>query len=134
MKYIDLSMDGKRRLEKMFETTRMGVWRALCFKSNSEQSQKIRKVALEMGGRLIHELDVTDGFVPNCQTEIKRNEEGLVEGMVMRYPNGVRIECDRNCATLFVDEKAERRYWNATLSNLYGVAVEAQLLSESLAS
>lgn len=134
MKYIDLNIEDKKRLEKMFETTRMGIWRALCFKSNSEQSQKIRKVALEMGGRLIHELDVTDGFMPNCQTVINIGEGDRVTGMTLRYPNDVRVESDDNSATLFVGGKAERRYWNVTLGNLYKVALEAQLLSESLAS
>ncbi len=134
MKYIDLNIEDKKRLEKMFETTRMGIWRALCFKSNSEQSKRIRAVALEMGGRVIHELDVTDGFVPNCQTIINVDDDDRVTGMTLRYPHDVRIESYDGSATLYVGDKAERRYWNVTLGSLYKVALEAQLLSESLAS
>lgn len=130
MKYIKLSNDQKGSLRKAFNVSQVCIWKALCYKSDSGLSEKIRSAALEMGGRVIHELDVTDGFMPNCCTDFEHGSDG-VRRLVMSYPNGIRLEIDAaaGCATLIVDGEAVRRYWNVTADNLYTVAFEAQQLS-----
>lgn len=133
MKYIKLSNDQKGSLRKAFNVSQVCIWKALCYKSDSDLSEKIRSAALEMGGRVIHELDVTDGFMPNCRTDFIQNAGNII-AVVFTYSNGVRVnvDCTNNSARLLIDNKPERQYWNVTLDNLYNVVFEAQLLSESL--
>lgn len=134
MKYISLDIEHKRELAERFGVTSVCVWMALTYKRNSEQAQAIRAAAIEMGGRVIRELDITDGFCPNCEARISLDGDGCVAGMTLLYPSGVRVEADDDNATLYVGGRAERKYWNVTLGNLYKVALEAQLLSESLSA
>lgn len=133
MKYIKLSNGQKGSLRKAFNVSQVCIWKALCYKSDSDLSEKIRSAALEMGGRVIHELDVTDGFMPNCRTDFIQNAGNII-AVVFTYSNSVRIEvdCTNNSARLLIGNMPERQYWNVTLDNLYKVAFEAQLLSESL--
>lgn len=72
MKYISVSNENKKKLARIFDVTKVAVWKALNFRSDSELSQKIRNVALrEMNGRVIRELDITEGWSPNCETEFQ---------------------------------------------------------------
>ncbi len=133
MKYIKLSNPQKGCLRKIFNVSQVCIWKALYYKSNSDLSEKIRTAALEMGGRVIHELDVTDGFMPNCRTEFD-HESNTIRRMTMTYPNAVRVvyDAEEDSARLFINDRIERQYWFVTLDNLYNVAFEAQELSESL--
>ena len=133
MKYIKLSNPQKGCLRNIFNVSQVCIWKALYYKSSSDLSEKIRTAALEMGGRVIHELDVTDGFMPNCRTEFD-HENNTIRRMTMTYPNAVRVvyDAEEDSARLFIKDRIERQYWNVTLDNLYNVAFEAQELSESL--
>lgn len=134
MKYIKLSNPQKGCLRKLFNVSQVCIWKALYYKTNSDLSEKIRSAALEMGGRVIHELDVTDGFMPNCRIEFDRYSDGILS-VIMTYANGVQLEVldgANSCALLSINGKPKRQYWNVTLDNLYNVAFEAQELSESL--
>ena len=71
MKYITLPIEQRKDLERRFSVTRVCVWLALCYKRDSDLCRRIREAALEMGGRIIRELDITDGFMPNCRTDFE---------------------------------------------------------------
>ena len=131
MKYIKLSNLQKGCLRKIFNVTQVCIWKALYYKSNSDLSEKIRTAALEMGGRVIHELDVTDGFMPNCRTEFD-HKNGTISRMTMTYPNAVRVVYDaaKDNATIYVnDDEAVRTYWNINVDSLCCIAYDAQNLS-----
>lgn len=132
MKYITLPIEQRKDLERRFSVTRVCVWLALCYKRDSDLCRRIREAALEMGGRIIRELDITDGFMPNCRTDFEHDGEG-VRRLVMSYPNGVRLEIDaaKGSATLTAEGRPVLRYWNVTADSLYTVALEAQQLSEA---
>lgn len=130
MKYINVSDDSKKQLARIFDVTRVAVWKALNFKSDSELSQKIRNVALtQMGGRVIRELDITDGYMPNCQTEFEHDVNG-VKTVCSTFSNGVKVllDCYSDCATVTMNGKEVQKYWN--VGGMYAkVLFEAEQLA-----
>ena len=56
---IIINADGKRELAKIFGVSVANVGLALLYKRNSEQSEKIRQMALAKGGRLVEIVEVT---------------------------------------------------------------------------
>ena len=57
---IVLDANGKRELAKIFGITPQNVGLALSYKRNSSQSEKIRKMALQKGGKMVEILEVTE--------------------------------------------------------------------------
>lgn len=130
MKYINVSDDSKKQLARIFDVTRVAVWKALNFKSDSELSQKIRNVALtQMGGRVIRELDITDGYMPNCQTAFEHDANG-VKSVCSTFSNGVQVvlDCYNDCATVTMNGEEVQKYWN--VGGMYAkVLFEAEQLA-----
>lgn len=114
VKYISVTNEAKRKLAQIFDVTNVAIWKALNFKSDSELSQKIRNVALrQMGGRVIRELDITNGWVPNCETTFDHDKEG-VRRVISTFSNDVQVvlDCHQNTATITQRGEELRRYWN----------------------
>ena len=130
MKYINVSNDSKKQLARIFNVARKTVWQALNFKSDSEISQKIRFVALsQMEGRVIRELDITDGYMPNCQTTFEHDANG-VKSVCSTFSNGVQVmlDCYNDCATLTMNGEEVQKYWN--VGGMYAkVLFEAEQLA-----
>ena len=55
---IVLDAKGKQELAKAFGVTVANVGLALLYKRNSEQSERIREMALQKGGRMIEEREI----------------------------------------------------------------------------
>lgn len=113
-KYISVTNEAKKKLAQIFDVTNVAIWKALNFKSDSELSQKIRNVALrQMGGRVIRELDITNGWVPNCETTFDHDKEG-VRRVISTFSNDVQVvlDCHQNTATITRKGEELRRYWN----------------------
>lgn len=131
MEYILVSNDDKKMLERIFDVTRQAVYLALNYKSNSELSQKIRNVALQqMGGRVIRELDITNGWVPNCETTFDHDKIG-VSKVVSTFSNDVQVvlDCHQNTATITQRGEEVRRYWNVAGSGWGNALFAAEQLS-----
>lgn len=131
MKYISVSNENKKKLARIFDVTKVAVWKALNFRSDSELSQKIRNVALrEMNGRVIRELDITEGWSPNCQTEFV-HEGGEVKTIISTFSNDVQVvlDCHREMATITMNGEEVRRYWNVGGPGWGNVLYAAEQLS-----
>lgn len=130
MKYIAISNANKRQLRANHGVSVVAVWKALNFKSDSARSQAIRKEALEqMGGRVIIEMDITDGYQPNCQTVFEHDSNG-VSAVRSTFTNGVEVllDCLEDSATLTMNGAEIQRYWN--VGGMYAkVLFEAEQLA-----
>lgn len=130
MKYISVTNENKKKLARIFDVTKVAVWKALNFRSDSELSQKIRNVAMrEMDGRVIRELDITD-WQPNCQTSFV-HEDGRVTQVISTFSNDVQVVIDgiAESATITMNNEEVRRFWNVTASNWCNVLYLAEQLS-----
>ena len=67
MKYIELSTSKKARICRALGVSRVTLWSALTFQTQSQLAEKIRRMAVQNGGRVMIKLDVTEGFMPNCE-------------------------------------------------------------------
>lgn len=94
----------KRHLCKVFKCSRMLVWKALNFKSDSELARKIRYVALSQLGGTASE-DLQKSVV--CDT----SHEEVERTMTMKFGSRVRLVFDKetNIAKVYVDGKEERK-------------------------
>lgn len=131
MEYILVSNDDKKTLERIFDVTRQAVYLALNYKSDSELSQKIRNVALQqMGGRVIRELDITNGWQPNCETAFEHDKQG-VKRVISTFSNDVQVvlDCHQNTATITQKGEELRRYWNVVGTGWGNVLFTAEQLS-----
>ena len=136
MKYIDLPREQKARLRRVFKVSAVTIWSALTFQTDSDLARRIRGLAMspEMGGRVIDPIDVTDGFMPNCQTDYVRNENGRVKRIIQTFSNGVRVEFDndRCSAVILHDENSVKTYQDVVFRDWGNIVYEAQNLSDSL--
>ena len=131
MEYIYVTNEARKELERIFGVTRQAVYLALNFKSDSETSKKIRNAALhQKGGRVIRELDITDGWIPNCQTDFERDNNG-VSKIISTFSNNVQVvlDCYNNTATITMNGEEVRRYWNAGGPGWGNVLFTAEQLS-----
>lgn len=58
---IEVTPAVRRELMKLFGCSAMNVWRALNFTSESDECRRIRRAAIEKGGRVMN-------WVPECET------------------------------------------------------------------
>lgn len=130
MKYILVTNDEKKMLERIFDVTRQTVYNALYYKSDSEISRKIRNVALtQYGGRIIRVMDVTN-WQPNCETRFEHDQEG-VKRVISTFSNDVRLvlDCHNDTAVITKGEKEIRRYWNVTSVGWGNVLLAAEQMA-----
>ena len=64
MKYIELSTAKKARIRRALGVSRVTLWSALTFQTQSALAEKIRRMAMQDGGRVMSEVDVTNGLMP----------------------------------------------------------------------
>lgn len=130
MKYILVTNDEKKMLERIFDVTRQTVYNALYYKSDSEISRKIRNVALtQYGGRIIRVMDVTN-WQPNCETRFEHGQEG-VKRVISTFSNDVRLvlDCHNDTAVITKGKEEIRRYWNVTSVGWGNVLLAAEQMA-----
>lgn len=138
MKYIDLSREQKARLRRVFKVSTVTIWKALTYQTDSALARRIRTLALsaQMGGQIINPINVTDGFMPNCQTEYVHGDDGQVWCVIQTYSNGVRVEFRSNndaCSAVILHGKDTiKAYDHVVIRDWGNIAFEAQNLSDSL--
>lgn len=109
-KQIEVTKEVREKLEKVFNCTRISVWRALSFESDSDQSKRIRKAAKEMGG-------VTLCIGSECETIHDANGY-----MRQWFGNGAVLEADKHSGHVDVYDRQgiKRNMWeNPTITQLY---------------
>ncbi len=104
---IDLSAEGYKKIEKAFGLGWRTVHNALFFQDKgSDTGQRIRKMALELGGQVMVTL-------PECETFHIHGEHHLME---QRFPSGAVIVVDFSTGDgVLKDSKGRERLRKANL-------------------
>lgn len=111
-KQIEVSKQVRENIEKVFDCTRMSVWRALSFTDNSERSKRIRVYAIKNGGTTL----IT---APECETIHDANGY-----MRQWFNNGALIEIDKHSGHADVYDRFGRKmqeHDNVSIPQLYTI-------------
>ena len=130
MKYIELSTSKKARICRALGVSRVTLWSALTFQTQSQLAEKIRRMAVQNGGRVMIKLDVTEGFMPNCEID----DIGGVQRIIQTFSNGVRVEFDNATCTASIsrDNRAVKTFSDVKVRDWGNIVFEAQSLTDSL--
>ena len=121
MKQIKITPAEREVLQQRFDVGKNYVLQVLSFAKNGPTAEKIRREALQMGGRY-----VDPDFVPNCRIQ-------YISGMIIQtFGANVRLEiCRENGnVTLTKDGKVLDKMENATMAIWNSMAMRAQALAE----
>ena len=126
MKYIELSTSKKARICRALGVSRVTLWSALTFQTQSQLAEKI-------GGRVMIKLDVTEGFMPNCEIDFV-HDIGGVQRIIQTFSNGVRVEFDNATCTASIsrDNRAVKTFSDVKVRDWGNIVFEAQSLTDSL--
>jgi len=79
-RYITVKGGLQKEICRIFNLSKFGAWKALNYESNSPRAYKVRKYALENGGRYEEE-----GLTPNCKIYTS------LYGMIFTFHNGYTV-------------------------------------------
>lgn len=132
MKYIELPTAKKARIRRALGVSRVTLWSALTFQTQSALAEKIRRMALQDGGRVISEVDVTNGFMPNCETGFEHDADG-VRRIIQTFSNGVRLEFDNATCTADISRngRSVKTFSDIEIRDWGNIVFEAQSLANS---
>lgn len=121
-KQIFIDREGKKFLQKLFGCTHVMVWKALTFESDSDLARRIRKAALERGGKL------SDSNLPDCETF------HTDEAMTQVFSPRVKLIAykKQNITTVLVDGKVKIRRQGLDIPEFMELQKEVQLIASSL--
>lgn len=123
-KQILTDNETKRFLEKTFKCTRQQVWKALNFERNSEQAQRMRRLALQRGGKL------AGGHAAQCET-IHNTAAGTMEQAF-----GPRVKIVVNFGgsevTVLIDGQKKDSYSNMSVADFMQLQHEVEQMAEAL--
>lgn len=134
MRYIKLDNGKVRELAVRAKASRMAVWRALHFKSDTELSQWIRDTAVsELGGREVELREVEEGFVPNCTFVVERDQDEIVSTSHI-FPRSVVVVTDTRAevARIYLGGEMVDRRPCANVQEQMCALYEAQQMSDMM--
>ena len=118
-KQIEVSKETREKLEKMFKTSRMNVWRALNFECASDMCQRIRVAAKKNGGIVLH-------ITPEVETI--HDADGY---MRQWFGNGAMLEADKNSGHVDIYDRhgmKRNQQDGCTIQQLYVLQEQAAAL------
>lgn len=100
--------EAKKRLIEMFDVSDVSVYNALMFRNSSDLSRRIRKMAVEFGGRVYCTLP---------EVETIHDADGM---MRQSFPNGASLVIDkaRGSGVIIYGGSQVSSHDNITLANL----------------
>lgn len=133
MKYIELSTAKKARIRRALGVSRVTLWSALTFQTQSALAEKIRRMAMQDGGRVMSEVDVTNSFMPNCETDFE-HDAGGVRRIIQTFSNGVRVVFDNATCTADISRngRSVKTFSDVKIHDWGNIVFEAQSLTDSL--
>ena len=122
MKQIRITPSEREELQKRFNVGANYVQQVLAFSKNGPKAEKIRRAAIQQGGRY-----VDPDFVPNCRTQ-------YIGGMILQFfPERVMLKINKETGDIVLEQRGVEieRVDNATMSMWNSMAMKAQELSEN---
>ena len=122
MKQIRITPIERKRLQERFNVGKNYVQQVLAFTKNGPTAERIRRAALEMGGRY-----VDPNFVPNCRTQ-------YIGGMIYQYfPEQVVLKINKETGDIVLEQHGEviEKQENASMVMWNSMAMKAQNISEN---
>jgi len=117
--FIKVSAELNQELQRVFNKSRMSIWKALAFVTRHEEATEIRNYALAHGGQYQEE-----DFIPNCRTY---HQNGV---MYQDFPGKVRVVIDtkdpQSPAIIYVNGKKEHEFTGVTINSWGNVLALAQ--------
>lgn len=123
-KQIITDGEGRDFLMKTFKCSRMQVWKALHFKSQSDEARRIRTLALKRGGVLVN------GFYPECET----THEEVEHTMTQTWGTRVKLVFNKQNGEfkIYVDGDLKRIANPKSFEELMNLQMEVELMSKTL--
>lgn len=108
-------------LAEKFKLSKVSVWSALNYLTNSERARAVRNYAIDHGGALVDK-----DFMPNCRTEHTQDE------MISSFAGGVQVRLSKidSSARILVDDVVQETYEDVYLYGYGNLLYHAQKLSE----
>lgn len=122
MKQIRITPIERERLQERFNVGKNYVQQVLAFTKNGPTAERIRRAALEMGGRY-----VDPNFVPNCRTQ-------YIGGMIIQYfPENIILKINKETSDIVLEQRSEvvEKVEKATMAIWNSMAIKAQTLAEN---
>lgn len=123
-KQIITDGEGKEFIMKAFRCSRMQVWKALHYRSESDMARRIRNLALQRGGVLVGDS------TPECETTFEECEQTMTQSWGTR----VKLVYNRNNneAEIYVDGSIQRAERPGSISEFIGLQQEVERLAQAL--
>ena len=117
-----MTLEEVDRLCERFEAGRNYIWQVLSYTKNGPTAERIRRAALQMGGRY-----VDPDFAPNCKTTY---ENGYIT-QTFSQDVVLRIEVMTGNICIYHNGNAVEKINNATMSVWNSMAMKAQDMAET---
>lgn len=123
MKQIRITPSERVELQQRFNVGKNYVLQVLRFKKNGPTAEKIRRAALELGGRY-----VDPDFSPNCRTQYQGDK------IIQTFSEQVVLEINRNTGNITLLQRGEvvEQLKNESMATWNSMAMKAQQLAESV--
>ena len=123
-KQIVTDGETKEFLMKAFKCSRMQVWKALHFQSQSDMARRIRTLAIKRGGALVGD------FIPECETTFEEVEETMTQ----RWGDRVKLVCSRknNEVKVYVNNDIKRIVTIDTIPDFVNLQREVEMMAQTL--
>lgn len=129
-KLIYLPDPIKKEMETTFKTSKVSLWKALNFKTNSPFAKMLRAAARERGGVLYDSSKAAPGYYPDCITSFETADRTMTQ----KFSDRVYLIADMSSDSVAVYKDGEmiQRHLNVTLSKLSDIQSNVESMAKQL--
>lgn len=122
MRKIEVNTETFQFLQKAFGISRVTLWRALSYKSNTDRAKKIRSLAMQKGGQV--------WTVDDKQMDTVYDHDGV---MHQYFGEHISLVVDRsNHVTVYIDGEVKEEHDSMTISQLMKLQERMRVHAASL--
>lgn len=122
MRQIKITPEERETLQERFQCGKNYILQVLSFSKNGPTAERIRRAALQMGGRY-----VDPDFAPNCRTSY------MGGCIIQTFSDDVVLRIDVTTGDITISHRGNsiERVGNATMSMWNAMAIKAQEIAET---